>query len=315
VHHLVKEVAVVGHHHHRALPAIQIAFQPLDGLQIQVVGRLVQQQQASTRRVGEFQEEAGQKCACLLAATQVRQGHVVLFRWEAQAYQHMLGPILVGIATQVLEPIAQGTVGFQGGFGAIGIGHFRLQSVKPSFEGAQRLKDRHHLLPEGVVALHRGPLRQVADGKPFGALDPAIGGWLQSGQDAQQRGLARPVAPHQGDAVPMGDAARHIPKDILWIKRFGNSFRYDNRHATGSRRAHYITSLAAGQFGQGQERRLLAGPPRGTMAAIAWTGGPGPPASEQAMMNGLGVAPKRDARPPNRRGNDRGPYGTYNSSA
>ena len=44
VHHLVQEVAVMGHGEHGALELLQILLQPLGGPQVQVVRRLVQQQ-------------------------------------------------------------------------------------------------------------------------------------------------------------------------------------------------------------------------------------------------------------------------------
>ena len=42
--HVVQEVSVVGYGYHRALVLLQVLFQPIDRLGIQVVGRLVEQQ-------------------------------------------------------------------------------------------------------------------------------------------------------------------------------------------------------------------------------------------------------------------------------
>ena len=45
VHDPIHEIAIVGHQHDRPLPVVQVPFQPFDRLQVEVVGRLVQQQQ------------------------------------------------------------------------------------------------------------------------------------------------------------------------------------------------------------------------------------------------------------------------------
>ena len=41
----VHEIAVVGDHHDCAFPTVEIAFQPLDSLEVEVVGWLIQQQE------------------------------------------------------------------------------------------------------------------------------------------------------------------------------------------------------------------------------------------------------------------------------
>ena len=80
----VEEVAVVRHHHHAAAPLQQHAFQPFGGLQIEMVGRLVHQQQ-----VRFLQEQASQQAAGALPAAQVRQRQVMLGRGKSQPGQHL----------------------------------------------------------------------------------------------------------------------------------------------------------------------------------------------------------------------------------
>ena len=64
---VVQEVAVMGHDHHGAGVIVQRVLQPGDAFRVQMVGRLVQQQQ-----VGLFQQQLAQRDPPLLAARQRR---------------------------------------------------------------------------------------------------------------------------------------------------------------------------------------------------------------------------------------------------
>ncbi len=96
----IQESAVVGHHDDRAVPRLQLFFQPLDALDVEVIGRLVEQQQ-----VGPFQQKPGQQCACLFAAAEVRDGLVKLRFVEAQSTEYLRDTRFVGEATGVLEGV------------------------------------------------------------------------------------------------------------------------------------------------------------------------------------------------------------------
>ena len=82
----------------RTLPAQQGLFQPLDRFQVQVIGRLVQQQQ-----VRLAQDQLGQQRPGALAAAQVRQRLVVLVLVEAQPTQHLGDADLVVVAAGHFE--------------------------------------------------------------------------------------------------------------------------------------------------------------------------------------------------------------------
>jgi len=101
VHHTIHKVAVVGHQHHRAFPVVQVAFQPFYGLQIKVVRGLVQEQQ-----VGRFKQQPGEHRPRLLPAAEIINRDMVIWARKAEADQHLLGTILVGVPTQRLELVA-----------------------------------------------------------------------------------------------------------------------------------------------------------------------------------------------------------------
>src|SRR5258706_194877 len=69
--HVVEEVAVVGHRDHRGRILLQEALEPGHGFGIEVVGRLVEQQQ-----VGTLKEETAQGHAPPLAARQRLDGRL-----------------------------------------------------------------------------------------------------------------------------------------------------------------------------------------------------------------------------------------------
>ncbi len=69
---VVEEVAVVGDRHDRARVLLQEALEPVDRLGVEVVGRLVEQQQ-----VGVAEEQPAERDAALLAAGQGRDVGVV----------------------------------------------------------------------------------------------------------------------------------------------------------------------------------------------------------------------------------------------
>lgn len=102
VAHLVEEVAVVRHHQQRLVTSTQIALQPFYHLEVEVVGRLVEDQE-----VGLQQQHVGQGHPLQLSTTQF--AHLLLQVLDAQLRQHLLGPQhLLGIALVVEAGVEDG---------------------------------------------------------------------------------------------------------------------------------------------------------------------------------------------------------------
>ena len=80
----VEEVAVVGDDEHGGLRALDEVLQPLDGLEVEVVGRLVEQDE-----VGLLEQETGQGYAALLPARERPDGALPVLRGEAQAEERV----------------------------------------------------------------------------------------------------------------------------------------------------------------------------------------------------------------------------------
>ena len=87
VHHLVQKITVVGDGEHRPLELAQILLQPLGGPQVQVVRRLIQQQD-----VGVLQDQTGQVHPGLFPAGQAFKQLLPHGLWDGQSVAHFVNP-------------------------------------------------------------------------------------------------------------------------------------------------------------------------------------------------------------------------------
>ena len=92
--HVVEEIAVVGDDEDRARIVAQVAFEPVDGLGVEMVRRLVEQQQ-----VGLLEQQAAERDAAALAAREL--GHVGIVRRAAQRVHR-----LFDLAVEIPKPLA-----------------------------------------------------------------------------------------------------------------------------------------------------------------------------------------------------------------
>jgi hypothetical protein len=153
-----EETAVVADEHERRAHGLELALQPFDGWQVEVVGRLVEKQDVRLRR-----QHARQRGAAGLPAREVRRR---LLAREAELLEEIACPI--GVVPR-REP--------------------RLHVGECRGKGRQ-------------VRL----LRQIADRRR--GLDKALAPVLlhQTGGDLEQRRLARAVAAHEAEPLPLSDA-------------------------------------------------------------------------------------------------------------
>ena len=100
VHAGVEEFAVVGDDHQAAGVARQILFQPQDGFEVEVVGRLVEQQQ-----IGAVHQRARQVQAHAPAAGKALHRAIQRIVGEPQAVQQLRRARRCGIAVDGLEAV------------------------------------------------------------------------------------------------------------------------------------------------------------------------------------------------------------------
>ncbi len=205
----VEEGAVVRDQHHRAAVAAQEAFEPLDHDDVEVVGGLVEEQ-----HVRVLHEERRESQPRALAAGETRDGLVLAAtEAEGEGARVLAGAAFVPAAPR--EVLQQLRVPLDGvvalGHALRRLGQFGLQRVE-LVEG--RVEDAAH----GGALREDGVLPQRADTYAVRAAHlPAVRVVLP-GEEAQQGRLARPVAPHQREAVPGAHREVHaVQHDVMTV--------------------------------------------------------------------------------------------------
>jgi hypothetical protein len=171
----------VGDGHHAALEVDQQVFQPLDRVQVQVVGRLVEQQ-----HVGAHHQRLGQRHAFAGAAG---QGADHGFGVQVQAVDGFLDPLRPVPAVERLD-----------------LALHRVQVAVAVGVALDQLLCAGDTLAHGGedtgFGVEHGLLGDVGDTQALLQLQDAVIGLFHAGEDFQQRGLAGAVA--ADEAHPFG---------------------------------------------------------------------------------------------------------------
>ena len=184
---VVEEVAVVGDDQDGARIVAQMAFQPVHAFGVEMVGRLVEQQQ-----LGLVEQQPAERDAAAFAAGEL--GHVGVVRRAAQRVHRQ-----IDLAVEIPQVLGVDLVlelgHFVGGLVRI-IGRDLVVAVEQRLLGGDAL---HHVLAHGLFRIELRLLLQVADARAFG--DPALAGevLVDAGHDAQQRRLAGAVDAEHAD--------------------------------------------------------------------------------------------------------------------
>jgi hypothetical protein len=178
--HPVQEAAVVGDEHHAAAILQQQVFQPLDGIEVQVVGRLVQQQ-----HVGPAHQRLRQRDALAVAAG---QGADARLRVEMKAVQGLVDPLLPVPAVLGFDPPLEHVQV------AAAVGVVVDQRNDLGQTGLDRREHRRFGVQVGLL-LHESRVQALLP------LHVAVVRPLEAGQDAQQRGLAGAVASDEAHSL------------------------------------------------------------------------------------------------------------------
>ena len=129
-HHGIEEVAIVGDQQQRARVTLQPIFEPQYGVEVEVVGRLVEEQQVGARhqRLREIEPHAP-------AAGEARHRVFVTRGREAESRQQRSGARTGAVTVRDLEAMMQLREFFTAGVGIGGVLRSRLGDV--AFDGAQ----------------------------------------------------------------------------------------------------------------------------------------------------------------------------------
>ena len=184
---------------------LQEALEPLDALDVEVVRRFVEQQQ-----VRVAQQNLRQLHAHLPAAAELPHLAVHVFRGKAKSLEDALYLFLERGSADQVEPFVRVGQIFDEprilhGFIVRPFTEFAGEFFDEPFEVLGLIERARSFLEDGglLVVLHF--LGQVADAVALRHGYGTFGGLLFSGDDAEQRGLARAVAPYEADAVALAD--------------------------------------------------------------------------------------------------------------
>ena len=184
-------------------------LEPQDGLGVQVIRGLVEQQQ-----VGSLEQQLAQGHATALAAGKHVDRHVGIGQLQGVHGLTELGIDIpaVGGVDLVLE-LAH--LGHEGVHIAIRVAHLLADLVEAIDLGNHITKRHAHVLDDGLVVIERRLLLQDAHGVAGGEPGVAVGDLLDAGHNLEQGRLAHTVGAHDANLGAGIEAQGHIVKDYL----------------------------------------------------------------------------------------------------
>ena len=208
-----QQVAVVGDEHERTAVLLEELLQPVDGGQVEVVGRLVQEEEV--RLGGQYAAQLGTHPP---AARKARERLRELLDGEAEAAEGHLHARFEVVAAQMLE---------RGLHLAVFVQHLRVAGIEAFLQGAHaglQLVEAgdaaHRILQQRLLRRVRlGVLARGADARL--ALDDefAVVRRQFAEDDLEERGLAGSVGPDDADAFggvhAEADVRQHVLKAIV----------------------------------------------------------------------------------------------------
>jgi hypothetical protein len=193
----------------------ELVFEPLEAGHVEVVRRLVEEQQ-----VGVGAQSAGQRCARELPAGKRFQRTVELLVAEAEPAEHGGLALPPGVAAGVLEPRLRVRVAPQRRRIVPPARHRLLQRAELGLECQQVGRASEHVRAQRESELQWRTLVVESHPRALGEGQLAAVALGLTGEDPKQRRLARAVGPGERDAIAAldleGDALeQQVPGDLL----------------------------------------------------------------------------------------------------
>ena len=169
-------------HHHAALEAQQQLLQPADRIEVEVVGRLIEQQ-----HIGLADQGARQGHPLLESARQLADpGRAI----ELQLVQRLFDPLLPVPGIERLDLVLQ----------RVEVDPRRMLQIQVAYQFGARQSFARDIEHARIAIQHRF-LRHIGLAQAVLRLDHAIVGPLEARQYLEQRRLAGAVAAHETDAL------------------------------------------------------------------------------------------------------------------
>ena len=211
----VQEIPVVGDDEHRALVVRKPGFQPGDGVHVQMVGGLVQNDQVRTR-----QEKTAQGDAGLLAAGEGGNLFGKFFLRKAESFQHAGHFAAAAVAVHLLKAVGEPGVFFHQGIQVCAgdLLHLKLAGADFLFQKEHLLFRLKHLVVDGLIAFHLRVLRQIAEAYVLSPDNDPFVRLQLPGEDAKQRGLSRSVDADDGGFFVIFYMKRAVFENLLFVE-------------------------------------------------------------------------------------------------
>ena len=210
--HRLEEPAVVGDEDHRGVERPEHAFEPLERVDVEVVGRLVEQQQIGLRG-----QRTGERRTRQLAARERREGAVEVALAEPDAAHDRRRAVAPVVAAGVLEAMLSLGVPAQHRGPVVAVGHGALERSQLALDGREVGRSGQDVLAQRPLARSRGPLVVQRDARALFPRELAAVQRRLPGEGAEQGRLARAVRPGQGEPVGPLD----LERDVLEQDRAG----------------------------------------------------------------------------------------------
>ena len=186
----------MGHGDHRALVVLERPLEPGDRLGVEVVGRLVEEQQV---RLGQEQPAEGDPAPL---ATRERSDVGIARREPQGVHGDLEGAVELPGTGGIDLGLEIGLLGEQGVDVGIGPREGRAHLVEPVDQPLRLAGTLGHVARHVLGLIQLGLLGEVADRETRGQARLAREAVVLTGHDPQQRGLPRAVGPDDPDLRP-----------------------------------------------------------------------------------------------------------------
>ena len=238
----------------------EIAFKPVAGFEIEVIGGLVEKQQ-----VGFFEQQFGERDAHLPAAGEGFDAALPVLFTEAEAGEDGADAGLDVIA------VARGEFGldvvvavdnllvFRAG--VVEFAHAAFEDLLLGFERADLVEDGKAFVEDGTAGEVDAVLREIAGADPLHDVERAIVEALNSGERFEQGGLAGAVRADDADALLRGEEPVEVLKKNFGAEAFAGFGELNHGYwSAGCRReTGAITAIVPqGCICRGKKRRPVS---------------------------------------------------------
>src|SRR5581483_9336997 len=213
--HRLEEPAVVRDEDHRRVERRELALEPLEVRDVEVVRRLVEEEQ-----VGIAAQRARERGTRQLAAGERPQRPVEILRRETEPAHDRRRVIAPAVAARVLEPRLRLGVAIERRLVVRPAGHRLLEPAELVLRRDEVPRAGEDVLAQRQLLLERRPLVVERDTRPLLERELAAVLLRLAGEDAEQRRLAGAVRPGERNAVAPFDGERDaveedVPRELL----------------------------------------------------------------------------------------------------